>query len=215
MSAAPGFAYLGTNPITGTAGYPVKRNKSHSIDSFVFDGLTTLAQFASVSPGAGVARTTIQATVMMASSYKIAKVGVFCSAIDAVTGDSFNIVVGNGTPNSSGVSGNIGPPDNQRNNGYPTAFAAAGNLVFGTDVAFTVKNFPNLATATGGYNEFEPVDYAGNAAYDVCYLPGPLTLVATTNASTGSITGLLVVIMGCYIDTNCASNLDAQPTVDW
>ena len=213
MSA--GFAYLATSPITGTAGYPVKRNKSHDIDAFGFDGLCTLAQFPSVSADDGDVRTDIAATVMIASSYKIGKVGVYCSAIDAVTGDAFNIVVGDGTADASGISGNTGPPDNQRNLGYPTAFATAGQLVFGTDVGFTVANFPNLVTTTGGYNEFEPVDYAGNPTFDVCYLPGPLTLRVVTNASTGSITGLLVVIMGCYIDTNCASNLDAQPTVDW
>jgi hypothetical protein len=209
MSAAPGFAYLGTNPITGTAGYPVKRNKSHSIDSVVFDTLCVLGQFPVVSPGAGVARTTSQGIIFIPQAFKVSKVGVWCTAIDALTGDSFNIVVGNGTPNTSGVSGNVAPPDNQRNNGYPTAFAAAGNLLFATDVAFTVANFPNLATATGGYNEFEPTNYDG------CYLPGALNLVVTTNASTGSITGLIVTLTGMLIDTNCAQNLDAQPTVDY
>ena len=213
MSA--GFAYLGTSPITGTAGYPVKRNKSHSIDSVVFDALCVLGQFPLVSPGAGVARTTIQGRIFIPQAFKISKIGVYCSAIDAVTGDSLNIVVGSGTANASGISGNVGPPDNQRNNGNPTAFAAAGNLVFGTDLALTVANFPNLATSTGGYNEFEPTTYNGVGNYDACYLPGLLTLRVTTNASTGSITNLIVSLTGVLIDTNPVQNLDAQPTVDY
>lgn len=205
MSA--GYAYLGTNPITGTAGYPVKRNKSHSIDSIVFDSLCVLGQFPIVSPSAGVARTTIQGRILIPQAFKISKVAVYCSAIDALTGDSFNIVVGAGSPNTSGAASNVAPPDNQRNNGYPTAFAAAGNLVFATDVPFNAAN--GFATATGGVNEFCPTNYDG------CYLPGILTLRVTTNASTGSITNLLVSISGVLIDTNCASNLDAQPTVDY
>lgn len=214
MSA--GFAYLSTSPTTGTAGYPVKRNKSHDIDAIVFDTLSVLGQFPAVSPGAGVARTTIQGIIFIPQAFKISKVGVWCTAIDAVAGlDSFNITVGNGTADASGISGNTGPPDNQRNGGNPTAFASAGQLVFGTDVAFNVANFPNIATGTGGYNEFEPVDYAGNPTYDVCYLPGALCLVVTTVASTGSITGLIVTLSGVLIDTNCAQNLDAQPTVDY
>ena len=196
--------------VTATAGYPVKRNKSHSIDSWVFDALTTLGAFASVSPGAGVARTTNQATIFMAQSYKIAKVGVYFTAIDAVTGgDSFNIKVGTGTANASGISGNTAPFDRQRNDGYPTAFASAGQLVFDTDVAFNVTNFPNIATGTGGYNEFAPYNYDG------CYLPGPLSLIATTVASTGSITGLVVVLVGCYIDTNCGYSEGGVPTQDF
>jgi hypothetical protein len=49
----------------------------------------------------------------------------------------------------------------------------------------------------------------------VCYLPGLLTLRVTTNASTGSITNLIVSLTGVLIDTNPAQNLDAQPTVDY
>ena len=112
MSA--GYSYLATSPITGTAGYPVKRNKSHSIDSIVFDALCVLGEFPIVSPGAGVARTTIQGRIFIPQAFKISKVGVYCSAIDAVTGDSLNIVVGAGTADTSGVANNTAPPDNQR-----------------------------------------------------------------------------------------------------
>lgn len=208
-------AYLGLGVVTATGGYPVKRNKSHSIDSWVFDAVSPIFSFPVTTLSDGVGRTTIEATVYVPQAFKIAKVGVYCTAIDAVTGDSFNILVGAGTPNASGILGNTGPYDNQRNIGYPTAFAAAGNLVFGTDLAFTVANFPNLATGTGGYNQFEPTTYSGAPNYDVCYLPGPYSLIATTNASTGAITDLTVSVIGCFIDTNCARNLDGQPTVDW
>jgi hypothetical protein len=208
-------AYLGTAVVTATGGYPVKRNKSHSIDSIVFDSLSVLGNFPVVSPSDGVARTTIQAYLFMPQAFKISKVGVYCSAIDATSGDYFNIVVGAGTPNASGIANNTAPPDNQRNYGYPQAFAAAGNLVFGNDVQFNTTNFPNLATGTGGYNEFEPVTSTGAPNYDGCYLPGVYTLRVVTNASTGSISNLCVAITGCLIDTNCAANFDAQPTVDY
>jgi hypothetical protein len=195
--------------VTATAGYPVKRNKSHHIDSWGFDALSVLGQFPLVSPGAGVARTTISGRIFIPQAFKIAKVGVYCSAIDAVTGDSFNIVVGAGTAQGSGVSGNTAPPDRQRNDGSPTAFASAGQLVFDQDVAFNTTNFPNLATGTGGFNEFAPYNYDG------CYLPGLLTLRVTTNAATGSITNLIVTLVGALIDTNCAYNEGGEPTVDF
>jgi hypothetical protein len=155
------------------------------------DTLNTVswAPFPSVSPGAGVANSAIQAVISPPTRYKIRKVSVYFSAIDALTGDSFNIVVGTGTYTQN----NAAPNDNSFDQalpggvGYPTNVATAGMSVFAADVVFNATSFSNIATGTGGYGIVIPTNY------DAVYSGGtPLTLRVTTNASTGSITGLIV-----------------------
>jgi hypothetical protein len=196
--------YINENIILAPAPGTVKCNKTHDIDAVVFDALSFLDFPPQASVTDGLTDSAV-AALFFPQAIKIVKVAVYCSAIDAVTGDAFNIEVGDGTVNEL-----AGPQDNQRVFGYPTAFAAAGNTVFAGDVAFTVANFPNLATSTGGYEIFIPTNY------DTIYLPQtPLYLIVTTNASTGSISNLQVTLGVIPIDTNCAYNEGAVPGVDY
>ena len=189
--------------VTATAGWPVKRNKSHSIDSWVFDALSP-AQFPVASIGASASRNTTAARLFIPQAFKIAKVGVyFLSALNAT---SFNIAVGDG--NLPAVN-QVGPFDRQRNDGMPTAVAQLGNLVFDNDVLINTTNFPNMGVGGPGWNTFAPYNY------DCVYIPNyPLTLRATTNVG-GSMTQLIVSLAIALIDTNPAANLGGMPTVDF
>jgi hypothetical protein len=196
--------YFQSEVLYGVPG-PVKCNKSHDIDGVGFDAISQVTFPAVASVGAGNTATSTS-ILYLPQACKIVKVGVYCSAIDAVTGDSFNIEVGTGTPLTT-----VGGADTQRVYGYPTVAAVAGSLVFVADVGFTVANFPNLATGTGGYNVFIPTNW------DTIYIPqnGPLNLYTTTTASTGSITNLQVTLTIICIDTNCTYNEHAQPGVSY
>jgi len=174
--------------------------------AYIFDAVS--AESLSVaSIGAGVANTTVQNAVVLPFLYKIAKVTVYLTAINATTGHSFNLVVGTGSYTSAAASG--GNPDNSFAQaaqgaaagtpygvGYPTNVATAGTTVFGADVTFNTTNIPNLTTSTGGYVELIPGYTTGiGGSYDAVYPRStPLTLRVTTPASTGSITNLKVTL---------------------
>jgi hypothetical protein len=176
--------------------------------SYVFDTVAW-ESLAVASVGAGVANTTIQAALNPPTMYKIAKVSVYCSAIDAVTGDSFNLVVGT-TASYTSAAASGGNPDNsfaqqlqgapagsQFGVGYPTNVATVGTTVFGADVVLNTTNIPNLAISTGGYAVLVPGYTTGlGGSYDAVYPSGvPLTLRMTTNASTGSVTNFKVTMV--------------------
>lgn len=167
--------------------------KKHNLQAFAFDSVSQ-ANFALVAAiGAAVANTTLQGQLILPSACKIAKVAVNLTAIDNVAGtDSFNIVVGT---TGAYTQGNTMLPDNSAINGYPTQFAVAGNSVFTNDVGFSPTNFPGITTAAGGNAVLVPT------VWDAVYPGGTvLTLRATTIASTGSITNLLVGLCLCFID---------------
>lgn len=180
--------------------------------SWVFDAVSS-ESMAVASIGAGVANTTIQGAIVLPYNYKIAKVSVYCTALDAVTGDKLNLVVGTtGAYTSAAASG--GNPDNSYAQqaqgaatgqpygvGYPTNVATTGTTVFGADVELNTTTVPNLAISTGGYAVWVPGVTALTSttvmggSYDAVYPSGvPLTLRVVSNASTGSITGLKVTL---------------------
>jgi hypothetical protein len=173
------------------------------------------------SIGQGIANTAIQAYWISPCMFKIAKVAVFASAIDAVTGtDAFNIVVGT---TGAYTQGNIAANDNSiagpsvsvgstyptsaiGGMGYPTNVAAVGNSVFAADVPFqstTAVPFPYVGAGAGnpggngqGWKALATTGLYGlliPTNYDAVYPEGvPLTLRVSTVASTGSISNLLV-----------------------
>jgi hypothetical protein len=300
--------YLGQSITLGSSGSPVKVDKSHHIKSWEFDALSNLGRFATIaSISAAVADTTIQDQFVLPHACKIAKVAVYCSAIDDISGGNlFNIALGagsyhtggvygsqtytvsgtpgagdtitatinghavvytvSGTPSTTtvaaglrdainadttanllvsaaasgavvtikaidpGVAGNaitttasatpsggstalaaggatlvngaegtaitVPPNDNEEVYGYPTVFGAAGQALFGTDVAFNTTNFPGLAVATGGSGLFVPTHY--DAVIPALTL---LTLRVETPPNVGSITNLSVSLLGAIIDT--------------
>ncbi len=173
-----------------------------------------------VSPGAGVANTTVQASRVVPFNYKIRIVAVMFTAIDAVAGvDSFNLVVG-GIPTQTGqtyTQGNIAANDNSDTYGYPTNVAVAGNSVFGADVPFNSANLASANTLTWlppgsvpstnltgqsvpntGWQVIATTGGYGlfvPTNWDAVYPAGiPLSLRVTTAASTGTITSLAVTL---------------------
>ena len=184
----------------------VKLGKTHEWESYNFNALGYLPFDNVASVGAGVANTVIQARLVLPQASKIAKVAVYCSAIDNVDGtDFFNIVMGTGAYTNS----TLGPIDDSQQWGYPTLLAVNGDAMFSGDALFNVTNFPNLATGTGGSSVLVPT------IYDCVYPEGAvLTLRTHTVASTGSITNLKVVLLLEPIDT-LISDAAAIPNTDW
>jgi hypothetical protein len=191
----------------------VKTVKSSTPSAFRFNtlGLVTIP-IANLSDG--VANTTVQGRVVLPQPCKISKVGFTCTSIDALTGDSFNIVMGEG----SYTQGDVAPPDNSLTYGYPTAFAANGDALFAADVVLNATNIPGLTVDDGGSGVLVPYQRtypgssgtwgpAGTAAnptfgtllagsYDSIFPAGAdLTVRFTTNASTGAIDGIAISLL--------------------
>jgi hypothetical protein len=177
-------------------------------------------QFAVVSPGAGVANTTIQASFLAPTLFKIRKVAVLYTAANSVTSTlAFNIVVGTGAY----TAGTIAPNDNSYASGtvlpvsptttgsgvavaaagvgYPTNVAGAGQAVFSADITFTT------ATQTGAQaaSTYAPgwVSLTTTGGYGIFVPPNydavypmllPITLRCVTTASTGTISNLAVML---------------------
>jgi len=148
-----------------------------------------------VTVGAGVANTAVQGKIVLPQPMKIVKVAVDLDAIDAVTGDSFNIVVGKGAYVQANA---LASNDDFPINGYTSNFAPLASSLFYNDVAFTVANFPNLTVGTGTGNTGQ-VLFPYNT--EVVYPAGTvLTLRTTTNPTTGALTRLVVTLLGEVID---------------
>lgn len=183
------------NPLAADLGI-VKTAKTSRPNAYGFNCLGFAGLANNQTVGAGEANTSILSSLVLPQDAKIAKVGISFSAIDSLTGDSFNIVVGNG----SYTQGAVAPGDNSLTYGYPTAFATAGDALFSADVALNATNVPGATTASGGSVALVPT------VYDAVYPAGAvLTLRATTNASTGSISGLSVTLL--------LEPVDPQPNV--
>jgi hypothetical protein len=195
-------------------------------ESWDSDTLNTvqLKSFPVVSPGAGVANTTVQTSVLLPFRYKIRKVSVIFSAIDAITGgsDAFNLVLGGvtGQTGQTYTQGNLAPNDNSQtgssavpgqntgNLGYPTNFATAGQSVFAADVPFTFAGGGTYATGLSSTNTQNSgsgwISLTTSGGYGIFVPPNydavypenvPLSLRVATTAVTGSITNLFVTIM--------------------
>jgi len=191
-------------------------NSSWDSDTFMACSEVTMP---SVSPGASVATTTVQSAIFLPWNYKIRKVSVMVTAIDAVDGsDTFNLVLG-GIPAATGAYNQNNPVlnDNSQSGpgtastpaglGYPTNIGVAGQTVFANDVPFLSTNTYGAGSGgtsnlTGyGYTNTGWVTLATTGGYGIfvpTYYDGvypctvPLTLRVKTNASTGSITTLQI-----------------------
>lgn len=196
----------------------LKRGLTLARESFNMNALNMISFPVVASIGAGVANTALQAYFISPCLFKIAKVAVFASAIDAVTGtDAFNIVVGttgaytqgNVATNDNSIAGpTVGPgttyPTVPGGVGYPTNVAVVGNSVFAADVPFQATTaVPSPYVAPGpnggtgqGWKALATTGLYGLLVptnYDAVYPEGiPLTLRVSTVASTGSISNLLV-----------------------
>lgn len=173
--------------------------------------------------GAGVANTTVQTHTIFPCNFKISKIAVSLTAIDAVAGgDSFNLVVGGlqgqtaqaynqntAAPNDNSFTHNAANAVGSDSLGFPTNIAAAGMTVFANDVTF---NSANVQTASGVAGDLmgraQPntgwISLATTGGYgifvptnyDAVYPAGvPLSLRVTTVASTGSISNLRVMVL--------------------
>jgi hypothetical protein len=175
---------------------PFKKALTDNLQDWVTGtlGLTTLFKVASV--GANVANTTVSDLFVLPANCKITKIAIASTAIAALTGHSFNIVLGT---TGAYTQGNVPTNDNSETDGYPTNFATNGMALFAADVVLNAAN-TGFATATGGSAVFST---SGNAvpaastiylaAYDAIYPNGGiLTLRLTTPASTGSISNFVV-----------------------
>lgn len=182
--------------------------------AYGFNQLSAL-NFAPVTPGAGVANTTPQAWIPLPTSFKVSKVAISFAAVNSLSGGHLVNVVYNtiATPNSGGSEGSVASNDNSYATsgtnfgwGVPTNGAADGNPLFSADIALNTTNFPGATTSNGGVAVFIPTNY------DAVYPSGPVpsltspgtinqvagyfTVRVVTPASTGSITSLVVTLLG-------------------
>jgi hypothetical protein len=199
-------------------------------------GLAAQTLCTNISLGAGLTGSTIEGITILPQYCKIPKVAVAFGAIDSLTGDTFNILVenaGNGTPGgfSTGIVGTAytagqlqgtGYPDNSQVWGYPAQNAPAlptsygagpvffptGACLFAQDVGFNVTNFPSATTSGGGA-------VLATTNWDGVFAAGTiLTLRPVTNASTGSVANLTIVLFVEPLDDYISDDA-AVPIQNW
>ena len=227
---------MAANLVGNTTAGLVLTGKSRNVNSVGFNSLqlTDFDNIASIS--ASQANTSILAYIVLPQAAKVLKVSVSCTAINAVTGHSFNVVMGTA---ASYTQGTVGPQDPSQLYGSPPSaaftyngstyqpYAQNGQALFAADVVFNTTSFPGnpqlggassnanggmgtlLATATGGSTVLVPT------VWDCVYPAGAvLTLRATTPASTGAISNLKVGLLMQFIDP-CPQSSSAIPNVSW
>ena len=197
--------------------------------------------FSCASAGASLANTTVVAYAVLPGRCKISKIVVFCSAIEAASGNhKFNIVLGTGAYTQGSIPGNDNssvPPVSWNAGGQAAATnavgatppggggictnpAVPGNAMFAADVAFNTTNFPALTTGTGtGANYGQQLVPSSPDA--VWPNQGILTLRLVTPGG-GSISNLIISAVASLQPLNAsfpASNFPIyatpEPTVDW
>jgi hypothetical protein len=188
-----------------------KKGVDVNAEQYVLGCLGVETMFNANSITASQVATTIQAVFVLPGRCKIPKLAFYCSAIGALTGYSFNVVLGTGAYTSAASSApgndNGGVPDvSYGGNGVPTGTspvypigggglasnpAVAGNTLFGADVALTVANFPNLAIATGVGPTYAQILVP--ASPDAVWPNGSILTLRCTTPAGGSITGFTLV----------------------
>jgi acyl-coenzyme A thioesterase PaaI-like protein len=183
-----------------------------------FNELTPL-DFLSVSPGAGVANTTIQDTLLVPGLFKIRKVGVAFSAVNSVAGTAaFNIVVGTTgaytqgviAPNDNSYSSGTAAPSattatngagvyvNQAGAGYPTNVATAGMAVFSADITLAPASTTAQQAGAATNSTFAPgwISATTTGGYGIFVPPNydavyPMLVPLTLRASTAASVGTI------------------------
>ena len=194
-----------------------KKGVDYNRENEVLGTIAVTSLFNVATIGATVANTTVQALAPLPSRCYIPKIVVCCTAINATSGHSFNIVLGTGayTASATNVPGNDNvdvPPVAWNAQGQATgtggtgsgavAYAAggggigtnpatAGQSMFTTDVVFNTTNFPNLTTGSGTGATYGQILIPSNP-YAIWPNSGVLTLRVTTPGVTGSITNLVI-----------------------
>jgi hypothetical protein len=205
----PAFVYPNLDQGLGRA----KKAVDYHREDYVLGNLTPGSNFPLVSSiGAGVANSTVQAYYLLPMRAKIAKVMVAFSAINALTGHSFNIVSGTATYTASATTipgnDNSSVPNVSLRDGFtglPTTISGGagictnpgvpGNTFWNADVIINATNFPTATTANGTWLSSglglaqTIIPNSPDAVWESGTL---LTLRVTTPASTGSITNFLV-----------------------
>jgi hypothetical protein len=189
--------------------------------------------------GASQANTTVQAYAILPGRMKFPKIAVFCSAISAVTGISFNIVLGTGAYTQGAVPGNdnssvpnvawntagqatsaTGATYPAGGGGFCTNPALPGQAMFAADVVFNVTNFPNLTTATGTGANYAQI-LVPTSPDAIWPQGGVLTLRATTPGG-GSITNFIISVYdspeamsASFPASNFPIYATPEPTIDY
>ena len=227
---------MAANLVGNTTAGLVLTGKSRNVNSVGFNSLFQNDFDNVASVGAAQANTSVIGYVVLPQAAKVLKVAVSCTAVNAVTGHSFNIVMG---ITGAYTQGTIGPQDPSQLFGSPPSaaftfngatyqpYAQNGQALFAADVVINATSFPGnpqlggpstnanggmgtaLATTTGGTTVLVPT------VWDCVYPAGAvLTLRATTPSSTGSISNLKVSLL-CQVIDPCPQSSSAIPNVSW
>lgn len=148
----------------------VTQRKNRDAHGVGFDTLETL-QFAPVALALSQTNATVQASIVLPTTYKIYRVTALMTGTVAST-CSINLVAG------AAAEGTTGTPDTRDNgaNAFPIAVAPAGTIVLAADTAITM-------TA----NTITQIDLPADL-FDVVF-KGQLTLrTVTSGSSTGTLT---------------------------
>jgi len=175
---------------------PFKKATADNLQDWVTGTLGITPLFKVAAAGAAIANTTVSDAFVLPCNTKITKIAIACTALNALTGHAFNIVLGTAASYTQGV---VPTNDNSGTSGYPTNVATNGMALFAADVVLNAAN-TGFATTTGGSAVFSTqgnaVPVASTiylAAYDAIFPNGGiLTLRLVTPASTGSITNFIV-----------------------
>ncbi len=223
------MSVLNQGIVLATSGSPVKRDKTHFINSWVFDTLGVWSFPTIATVAASTVNTTILAQLLVPQAIKIPKVMIGCTAIGLLsTTLSVNVVVGLGAYETTPGVIQTPPLDDQETYGYPTAYAANGQALFIPDIAFTAANFPGyfitnqlgvtqtvapaITTGAGGVGEFIPYHW------DAVIPPYSWLTVRAATPSGQTITNLTVSMVVSPVDqwpSGSGDQLQAFPSGGW
>jgi hypothetical protein len=187
-----------------------KKNVDVAGDDYLLGASIPTTLFNAAAVSAGQANTVVQAIFALPGRCKIPKIVVYCSAIEAVAGHYFNIVLGTAayTASATSVPGNDNasvPPVSYGANGAPTGTsplypaggggiasnpAVAGNTFFQADVQFNLTYFPTLTTGGGTGPTYGQLIVPANP--DAIWPNGGILTLRCISPGGGSISNLVI-----------------------
>lgn len=208
----------------------VKEDWVRTPKAYVFNGLHVLGTLKVASVSANAANTTAQDWFPLPTSVKVCKVAISFTAANAVTGHLVNICYNTtATPNIAAAETAVTANDNsdtgpgtatvQGGTGIWTNGAIDGSVLFTSDLLLSTVLFPGMTTTNGGIASFVPTNYdavypAGpvpNSAGVLTQVNGYFTLRVVTPASTGSLTNLVVTLLGECVTSRATYSPPSNP----
>jgi hypothetical protein len=174
-----------------------KKGVDYNAEQYQLGGVNVENLFNVVQVQANQVNTTIQSIFVLPGRCKIPKLAVYCSSIEALTGHSFNIVLGATPAYTSALASAPGNDNAGVTPTYPAGGggiasnpAVAGNTLLGLDFALTVANIPGLTAANGTGLTYAQIIVPPNP--DAVWPNGGVLTLRCTTPGGGYINNLIV-----------------------